>query len=150
MQPSLSTPSAFPVSVKGVVLQEGRVLLLKNERDEWELPGGRIEIDETPEHCVAREIFEETQWKVTTGPILDAWMYYIHGGEKHVFIVTYGCYSETDAEPVLSPEHKEVRLFEEDVLPQLNMPDGYRRSIATWFGETRREVGREVTARNQP
>lgn len=33
----------YPVSIKGVVVRDGRVLLLKNERDEWELPGGRIE-----------------------------------------------------------------------------------------------------------
>ena len=30
-----------PVSVKGVLLIAGRVLLLRNDRDEWELPGGR-------------------------------------------------------------------------------------------------------------
>lgn len=38
-----------PVSIKGVVLHEGAVLLLKNERDEWELPGGKLERGETPE-----------------------------------------------------------------------------------------------------
>lgn len=74
----MPTPSKFSVSVKGVVLDSRqRVLLLKNERDAWELPGGRIEIGESPEDCVAREITEETQWKVTTGPILDTWIYYI-------------------------------------------------------------------------
>jgi hypothetical protein len=34
-------PHLFPVSVKGVVVRDGRVLLLRNERDEWELPGGK-------------------------------------------------------------------------------------------------------------
>lgn len=33
----------FPVSVKGVSVQAGKVLLLENERAEWELPGGLIE-----------------------------------------------------------------------------------------------------------
>jgi hypothetical protein len=33
---------------------------------------------------VAREILEETQWKVRTGPILDTWMYYVDAAEKHV------------------------------------------------------------------
>ena len=27
----------FPVSVKGIVYHDGKVVLLKNERDEWEL-----------------------------------------------------------------------------------------------------------------
>jgi 8-oxo-dGTP pyrophosphatase MutT (NUDIX family) len=108
-------------------------MLLKNERDEWKLPGGRIEVGETPQECVAREIHEETRWKVTTGPILDMWMYYIDAAEKHVFIVTYGCYPESDAEPVLSHEHKEIGLFAEPEIAGLNIPDGYRRSIAAWF-----------------
>lgn len=29
-------------------VRDGRVLLLKNEREEWELPGGRIEPDAEP------------------------------------------------------------------------------------------------------
>ncbi len=47
----------FPVSVKGVTVQDGRVLLLENKRAEWELPGGKLELGED---CVVREIGEET------------------------------------------------------------------------------------------
>jgi len=39
-------PHLFPVSVKGVVVRDGRVLLLRNERDEWELPGGKLDLGE--------------------------------------------------------------------------------------------------------
>ena len=55
---------AFPVSVKGVAVQDGRVLLLENERAEWELPGGKLELGEDPADCVVREISEESGWLV--------------------------------------------------------------------------------------
>src|SRR3989442_5494050 len=82
MRPALPTPQdnqayRFPVSVKGVIWQAQRVVLLKNERDEWELPGGKLELGETPEDCVAREIAEEVGLHVKIGPLLDSWVYHI-------------------------------------------------------------------------
>ena len=47
----------FKVSIKGVLAApDGRVVLLQNDRDEWELPGGQIELGESPAQCLAREI----------------------------------------------------------------------------------------------
>jgi 8-oxo-dGTP pyrophosphatase MutT (NUDIX family) len=127
------TPQTFSISIKGVVVRDGRVLLLRNEREEWELPGGRIEVGETPEECVAREIREETHWAVETGPVLDTWMYYVGAAAKPVFIVTYGCHPIGSTRPVLSHEHREIGLFRESDVPALTMPDGYKRSIAAWY-----------------
>ncbi len=124
---------AFPVSVKGVAVQAGRVLLLKNERGEWELPGGKLELGEDPRACVAREIGEETGWRVTTGPILDCWQYHIGTGQD-VVIVTYGCHVASDTPPVVSPEHSDAGLFSPAEVAGLTMPDGYKSSVMTWFG----------------
>jgi 8-oxo-dGTP pyrophosphatase MutT (NUDIX family) len=127
---------AYPVSVKGVVARDGRILLLHNERGEWELPGGRLEIGETPEQCVTREITEETGWRVTAGPILDAWLYHIVQEHKHVLIVTYGCDlapGQEVLEPVISAEHARIGLFTPAQIPGLVMPQGYKTSISTWL-----------------
>jgi 8-oxo-dGTP pyrophosphatase MutT (NUDIX family) len=129
----MSRPAhAFPVSVKGVCVRDGRVLLLRNERDEWELPGGKLELGEDPAACVGREIQEETGWTITVGPILDSWQYHIREGVD-VLVVTYGCAVGDESPVVVSHEHKEGGLFSPDEIDHLNMPDGYRRSIRDWF-----------------
>jgi 8-oxo-dGTP pyrophosphatase MutT (NUDIX family) len=131
---------ACPVSIKGVVVQHGTVLLLHNERDEWELPGGKLGLGETPEGCLVREVTEEVGWHVQVGPILDAWLYHIRE-ERDVLIVTYGCSTDATGPPGLSDEHSASRLFGESEIVGLNMPEGYKRSISEWFSLLRGEVG---------
>jgi 8-oxo-dGTP pyrophosphatase MutT (NUDIX family) len=126
----------YPVSVKGVVIRGDRVLLLRNEREEWELPGGKLELGEDPAECVAREICEEAGWHVTTGPILDAWQYHIFDGAD-VLILTYGCHTSSTADPDVSHEHKQAGLFTRAEAMGLPMPDGYKKSIAAWYSRIR-------------
>jgi len=59
IEPSDGRAARFPVSVKGVVVVDGKFVLLKNEREEWELPGGKLESNEEPQSCLVREIEEE-------------------------------------------------------------------------------------------
>ncbi|MFE5108567.1 NUDIX hydrolase [Streptomyces sp. NPDC056663] len=60
-QGATSTP-LHSVSVAGVVVREdGRLLSIRRaDNGTWELPGGVLELDETPEAGVAREVLEET------------------------------------------------------------------------------------------
>jgi mutator protein MutT len=124
----------FPVSVKGVVLHDERVVLLKNEREEWELPGGKLEPGESPEGCVTREIDEELGLCVTTGPLLDSWVYHIAAGVE-VLILTYGCYPTPFTQVTHSPEHKAVGLFTLQEVQILRMPEGYKKSIRAWAAQ---------------
>lgn len=120
----------FPVSIKGVVAIAGKFVLLKNERGEWELPGGRIEAGESPELCLVREIEEELGIQAGVACILDTWLFEVLPG-KHVFIATYACTTkESTAEVIqISHEHKEVRLFTLEEALNLNMPEGYKASL---------------------
>lgn len=121
--------SMFPVSVKGVICFDDRFALLRNERDEWELPGGKLEPGEQPRVCVRRELEEELSTPVSVGVILDSWLYPVPNGPE-VVIVTYLCTPEdAAAAPRVSPEHKELSLFTFDQTKGLIMPANYKRSL---------------------
>ncbi len=122
----------WPVSVKGVLTLGGRTVVLRNDRDEWELPGGRLEMaDESPAAALRREFREELDIEVEIGGLIDSWIYDVAG--RRVLIVTYAC---TAAEPTAldelrhSDEHRAVGAFTLDELRAERIPDGYVRSVS--------------------
>jgi 8-oxo-dGTP pyrophosphatase MutT (NUDIX family) len=87
---------------QGAIIRDHRILLLKqvehaSGRSYWQIPGGGIELDETEEQCVQREMWEETGLEVqvdsllldepsTPGAIYQRWKTYrcaILAGEAH-------------------------------------------------------------------
>ena len=122
---------AYPTSIKGVLLVDRQVLLVKNSRDEWELPGGRI--DEVEEHSqtLSREFAEELSIKVAMSAPIDSYLFEVIPG-RHVFIVTYGCTLIGEFRPTISDEHTEHCLWPVERLSELKLPVGYRRSIEKW------------------
>jgi 8-oxo-dGTP pyrophosphatase MutT (NUDIX family) len=121
----------YPVSVKGVLLHERGVVLVKNRRDEWELPGGKLEPGETLEACVAREIAEELALDVRVGPVVDVWVYAV-APDLDVLVVTYGCEVSAWPATLASPEGNEVGVFPPDALDGLPLPAGYNTAIRRW------------------
>lgn len=122
----------LPVSVKGVVLDGGeKVILLGNERDEWELPGGRLEPGEELRRCVEREISEELNLHVEVGPLLDAYVYEVVEG-RHVLVVVYGCFVGDLSGMKISGEHQEFGFFGAGGMESINLPEGYRKAIRAW------------------
>lgn len=122
--------------MKGVVIRGGKVILLRNERDEWELPGGKLELSESPERCLTREIAEELGLAIEPETLLNSWVYTVAPG-VHVLIVTYGCLESSLDEAVLSSEHKVLRWFPLAEIDAVRMPEGYKASIRTWSARVR-------------
>ena len=119
----------WPVSIKGVVFVDEKVVLLLNDRAEWELLGGRLERGETPEACVRRELKEELGRTVAVDRLLLAEVLETLP-QKFVLILAYYCLLPAQiAEFKLSEEHKEVRLFSISELSQIPIPDVYVKAV---------------------
>jgi len=68
-------PTRPIVGVGGVILDAGRVVLVRRRYEplagRWSLPGGALEVGETLEAGVARELLEETGLVVRVGPVIE-------------------------------------------------------------------------------
>lgn len=123
--------SGYPISIKGVLFVAGKVVLVRNNRSEWELPGGRLEAGETPEQALAREFQEELSIRIDPQGIIDSYVFEVIPS-KHVFIVTHGCRLAGAFEPKISGEHVAYGLHALADLGRIPLPAGYVRSIQTW------------------
>src|SRR5579883_1021499 len=121
-----------PVSVKGVVLHEGRVLLLLNARDEWDLPGGRPDPGEDFLAALRREVREEAGLEVEVGAALDEHVFEVLPA-RFVRIVPFACRLIGAREVTLSHEHLETRWVPLSELGEAisghRLPKGYLGAI---------------------
>jgi ADP-ribose pyrophosphatase YjhB (NUDIX family) len=120
-----------PISIKGVLLVDGSVLLVKNPRSEWELPGGRLEDGEDHSTTLSREFAEELAVDILVADQIDSYLFEVIPG-RHVFIITYGCTLAGEFKPRLGDEHTAHCLYPIERLSELNLPLGYRRSVEKW------------------
>jgi 8-oxo-dGTP pyrophosphatase MutT (NUDIX family) len=120
-----------PTSIKGVLLIDDRVLLVKNSRDEWELPGGRAEDGEDHAQALCREFAEELSVDARVSAPIDSYLFEVVPG-KNVLIETYGCALIGGFQPKISDEHTDHCLWPVKNLSEINLPVGYKRSIEAW------------------
>jgi mutator protein MutT len=87
------------VGVGAVILVDGRLVLIRRGQEplagRWSLPGGSVELGETLEAAVAREVLEETGLVVEVGPVVEAFDRILpddHGRVRfHFVLVDYLC-----------------------------------------------------------
>ena len=88
------------VGVGAVIVQDGKVLLVKRKYEplagQWSLPGGAVEVGETLEACLVREMLEETGLDVSVGPVIEVFDRITHDDEGrvmyHFVLVDYLCW----------------------------------------------------------
>lgn len=63
-----------------IVESEGKILLQKRPNGNWGLPGGLMELGETLEYTAEREVFEETNLKITDLELIN-----LYSGSEYFF-----------------------------------------------------------------
>lgn len=132
----------LPVSVKGIVFQEGKVWLRYNQRNEWELPGGKMDQGEQPEETCARELSEELGFKVTVDKIIQAHLYVIPSSEDEsggVLVISYLCNLEEKTggfESIGEAGEATFKKFRIEEVADLEMPEFYKLAIQTAWKDT--------------
>jgi 8-oxo-dGTP diphosphatase len=99
VRPSRQYPAQPIVGVGAVILDQGKVVLVKRKYEplagQWSLPGGRLELGETLEAGLAREMIEETGLVVEVGPVVDVFDRILLDPERrvryHYVLVDYLC-----------------------------------------------------------
>jgi ADP-ribose pyrophosphatase YjhB (NUDIX family) len=87
------------VGVGGVIVDGDKVVIVKRRHDplagRWSIPGGGVEVGETLEASVARELLEETGLEVEVGPVIEVFDRITrdeHGRVRYHFVlVDYLC-----------------------------------------------------------
>jgi len=98
-RPSRQYPAQPIVGVGAVIMQDGKVVLVKRRFEplagQWSLPGGRLELGETLEAGLAREMLEETGLEVQVGPVVDVFDRILLDPERkvryHYVLIDYLC-----------------------------------------------------------
>ncbi len=107
------------VSVAGIVVNsDGRVLVIRRaDNGHWEPPGGVLELDESFEHGVIREIAEETGVHATVDRLTGVYKNMNRGVVALVFRCIPG-----DGEPATSDETTSVRWADPAEIAKLMDP----------------------------
>ncbi len=81
------------IAIGGIIIKNNKILLIKRRDDpdriQWAIPGGKVEINETLEEALKREMKEETGLNVSRGSLMAVTEFI--NTNFHYIILDYEC-----------------------------------------------------------
>ena len=139
------------VGVGGVVIQDSRALLIRRGseplRGQWSIPGGTLELNETLEEGVRRELLEETGLTVQVLELIEVFdrIYTENGAEAverdgrprfHYVIIDYLC-ERIEGEPRAGGDALDLAFVREEELAQFHLTEIATRVLQKAFAMDR-------------
>ena len=146
-------PDRPVVGIGGVVIENDRVLLIRRGTEpllgQWSIPGGTLELSESLQEGVARELLEETGLTVRVLDLIDAFdrIYLepneggggtLKGPRFHYVIVDYLC-ERISGEAVAGSDVTDVAFVSENELDSFQLTPTATRIITKAFTMYRRK-----------
>lgn len=131
------------VDVRGVVFQDEQILLVKEREDGcWTLPGGWVDIGESPSEAVVREIYEESGYQTKAVKLLAIYdrnhpRHEHPPMQHHVYKLFFEC-ELLGGNPVENFETEGADFFRESEIPNLSLGRVVPSQIAKFFEYSRR------------
>jgi len=120
--------------VRAIVLRQGKLLMVQEADDGlWSLPGGWVDVGDSPSTAIRREVLEETGLDIKVTKLLGIWDRNLHGHPPypwHVYKMIFLC-EELDGELKISHESLDVGFFDINHLPPLSLTRIVEEEIVT-------------------
>lgn len=133
---------SFYVGVKGIILNDDKVLLLQRSKSErqdrfWDAPGGRMQDTESFEEALTRELAEEIGniKGITVTDLLHVYRLPKNVEHEHGLILVFFRVHATISDVILSEEHDAYRWVSRDELASffdteaLYINDGVKQAV---------------------
>ena len=120
-QAGYATPK---VDVRGVIFKDEKILLVKELSDGgWTLPGGWVDVGESPSQAVEREVWEESGYIVQAVKLMAVYDRNLHGHPPHPFQIykLFFLCQLTGGNAVDSIETTQASFFTEEEIPPLSL-----------------------------
>jgi ADP-ribose pyrophosphatase YjhB (NUDIX family) len=112
------------IGVRGAVFRDDAILLVKERSDgRWTMPGGFIDVNESPTEAVVREIYEESGYHTRPIKLLSVYDPRKHSEPPrlfHIYTICFLC-EIIGGGPSQSEETDGIGFFREDELPELSV-----------------------------